>query len=278
MGHRKLPKIEVTGELSGIEWRVPDNVLALWSPEIKAAATSEKPTISIYGYVGETPDGSGMTDRKLAAILRSTNGADVTLAINSPGGNFLQGVAQYNQLRAYSGKVEVQILGIAGSAASVIAMAGDEIRIADAGFMFIHNSQGIAMGDRHALADLAETMAMFDASMAKVYAQRTGRPVAEFVALMDKEKMFDSKAALDIGLVDALLRSDEIERDEKARTPVNALREFEKGLGALGYTQPQRNEIIASFKEFILTARDAGGAGARDAAFVEALQSIRNPF
>lgn len=74
------------------------------------------------------------------------NGADVTVNINSPGGDMFEGLAIYNLLREYQGKVTVKVLGIAASAASVIAMAGDDIQIGRGAFLMIHNCWVVAMG------------------------------------------------------------------------------------------------------------------------------------
>lgn len=78
------------------------------------------------------------------------NGADVTVNINSPGGDMFEGLAIYNLLREYQGKVTVKVLGIAASAASVIAMAGDDIQIGRGAFLMIHNCWVVAMGSHTA--------------------------------------------------------------------------------------------------------------------------------
>src|SRR5690606_22249784 len=121
MSIRKLPKIEALVPPKCLQWEEPDGALARWSPEIRAADDSG---ISILGHIGESFDGSGVTARRIAAALRSSGEKDVTVAINSPGGDFFEGVAIYNLLREHKAKVTVKVMGLAASAASVIAMAG----------------------------------------------------------------------------------------------------------------------------------------------------------
>ncbi|MFT2622165.1 head maturation protease, ClpP-related, partial [Escherichia coli] len=74
---------------------------------------------------------------------------------NSPGGDMFEGLAIYNLLREHEGEVNVKVLGLAASAGSVIAMAGDTVQIARAGFLMIHNAWVVAMGNRNDLRELA---------------------------------------------------------------------------------------------------------------------------
>ncbi|MBN0106041.1 Clp protease ClpP, partial [Pseudomonas aeruginosa] len=83
--------------------------------------------------------GEGVTAKRIAGALRAIGGdVDVTVNINSPGGDVFEGLAIYNLLREHKGKVTVRVLGLAASAASFIAMAADEVKIARAGFLMIH--------------------------------------------------------------------------------------------------------------------------------------------
>ncbi|WP_034085582.1 head maturation protease, ClpP-related, partial [Pseudomonas aeruginosa] len=111
----------------------------------------------------------------IAGALRAIGGdVDVTVNINSPGGDVFEGLAIYNLLREHKGKVTVNIIGLAASAASFIAMAGDEIRIGRAAFLMIHNAWLIAMGNRNDLREIADWLEPFDMTLADIYAQRTG--------------------------------------------------------------------------------------------------------
>jgi ATP-dependent Clp protease, protease subunit len=130
------PQLQPCAQLSG---EVRPVALERWNPSIRAANEDEY-RISIFDPIGFDPwTGEGVTAKRIAAALRTLDGADVTVNINSPGGDMFEGLAIYNLLREYSGKVVVKVLGLAASAASIIAMAGDEVRIARAGFLNIHN-------------------------------------------------------------------------------------------------------------------------------------------
>lgn len=184
--------------------------LKRWNPGIRAASEEEH-SISIYDAIGQDPwSGEGVTTKRIAAALRSVNGADVTVNINSPGGDMFEGLAIYNLLRDYSGKVTVKVLGLAASAASIIAMAGDEIRIARAGFLNIHNCWVVALGNRQDLLEVASRLEPFDQAMAEIYASRTQSQLSAMQQLMDADTWLNGSAAVEQGFCDDLLKSDEV--------------------------------------------------------------------
>ena len=113
----------------GWQYDCTSNALERWCGFDRAAADDSDPTvIDIYDIIGEDWwTGEGFTEKKLAGILRKVGNADVTVNINSPGGDVFQGVAIYNRLKRHEGKVNVNVTGLAASAASVIAMAGDKV-------------------------------------------------------------------------------------------------------------------------------------------------------
>ena len=121
-----------------------------------------------------------------------------------------EGLAIYNLLRDYSGKVTVKVLGLAASAASIIAMAGDEIRIARAGFLNIHNCWVVALGNRQDLLEVASRLEPFDQAMAEIYASRTQSQLSAMQQLMDADTWLNGSAAVEQGFCDDLLKSDEV--------------------------------------------------------------------
>ena len=184
--------------------------LKRWNPGIRAASEEEH-SISIYDVIGQDPwSGEGVTTKRIAAALRSVNGADVTVNINSPGGDMFEGLAIYNLLRDYSGKVTVKVLGLAASAASIIAMAGDEIRIARAGFLNIHNCWVVALGNRQDLLEVASRLEPFDQAMAEIYASRTQSQLSAMQQLMDADTWLNGSAAVEQGFADQLLAADAV--------------------------------------------------------------------
>ena len=128
--------------------------------EVRAAGNDAN-SISIYDSIGENWEGTGVTAKRISAALRAIGDKDVVVNINSPGGDFFEGVA-ISKLREHQGRVTVQVMGLAASAASVIAMAGDQILMGDGSFLMIHNAWAVAIGNRHDMADAAKLLEPFD--------------------------------------------------------------------------------------------------------------------
>ncbi|SFU95314.1 head maturation protease, ClpP-related [Pseudomonas sp. OV546] len=199
------PQLQPCAQLSG---EVRPLALERWNASIRAA-NEDKHSISIFDPIGFDPwTGEGVTAKRIAAALRTIDGADVTVNMNSPGGDMFEGLAIYNLLREYSGKVVVKVLGLAASAASIIAMAGDEVRIARAGFLNIHNCWVVAMGNRYDLMEMAERLAPFDQAMADIYAARTGDSQDAMQQLMNADSWIAGSAAVEQGFADGLLALD----------------------------------------------------------------------
>lgn len=151
----------------------PSSALEAWA-KFPAFAKSDSNIIEIFGEIGNDPFGDGFSPKDMAAALRDAGDSDVTVAINSPGGSFFDGVTIYNQLREHKGAVTVNIMGLAASAASIIAMAGDEINMGVGTELMIHNSWGLVIGNYADLREASELFARFDKDMAAIYATRSG--------------------------------------------------------------------------------------------------------
>ena len=136
----------------------------------------------------------------LAELGALPDDAPIDLRLNSPGGSVFDAVAIYNALTRHSGKVTVWIDGIAASAASYIAMAGDEIIMPENAFLMIHDPSGLVMGTAADMRDMAGALDKLAASMTRGYALRSGKPEADIAALMAAETWFDAKDALELGL------------------------------------------------------------------------------
>jgi ATP-dependent protease ClpP protease subunit len=238
-----LKKFEAQfGKMKGAE--APASALAKWKPEIHAAATEDEATINIYDGIGESWDGTGMTAKIVSSILRKNAGKDVTVNLNSPGGSFFEGLAIYNMLREYEGDVHVRVVGLAASAASVIAMAGDTIKVAESGFLMIHNSWSLALGNKHDMAEAAETLTKFDEAMIKVYTKRTGISEKKIVAMLDDETWIMGEQAVEQGFATALLDSDEIKTEEVKDSFNASLRKIDVALAKDGMPRSERRALI----------------------------------
>lgn len=251
---------------TAIKAEIPQTVLARYDATLKAAADDGPGTIGLYGVIGESWDGTGWTAKRMGAVLRSIGTRDVTVNINSPGGDVFEGLAIYNLLRAHSGKVTVNVIGLAASAGSFIAMAGDQINIAKAGFLMIHNAWLIAAGDKQALREVADWLDPFDATLAEIYADRTGKDAAEIAAMMGKETWMSGTEAVDSGFADDYLEADRIARDDK--TTENSLRKTEASLRARGFSRADAQAIISDIKSMAL--RDSAPSAPRDSAALKA--------
>ncbi len=153
----------------------------------------------LYGTVGgDFWSDSGFTDAEVLDALTELDG-ELTVRVNSGGGNAFMGIAIHNALKARDGKVTVQIDGIAASAASVIAMAGEEIVMRDGALMMIHNGSGITMGTAKDHEKTIEALTRLDGEMAKLYAKRTGLEAKETKSMMDDETWMTGEEAMSKG-------------------------------------------------------------------------------
>lgn len=241
----KLPEIRADYRLGAAQFDLRSDALDRWHPEVKAATDGDA-SISIYDAIGDNWEGTGVTAKRISAALRSIGEVDVEVNINSPGGDFFEGVAIYNLLREHPGKVTVRIVGLAASAASVIAMAGDEILMGDGSFLMIHNAWAVAIGNRHDMADAAKLLEPFDAAMANVYAARTGITVAEAARMMDDETWMGAAQAMEDGFADGLLDGSAATKDAKPAGGRKALALVEAAMAKAGHSRSMRRDTLKS--------------------------------
>lgn len=143
-------------------------------------------------------------------VVLPETGEDIEVHINSGGGDVYAGSEIYTALRSYSGKVVVKIVGIAASAASVIAMAGDEVEISPTAQIMIHNVSSNVSGDHNALLHEAEVLEGFNKSIANAYIYKTGKALDDLLSLMDKTTWFDAESAVNQGFADKIMFAEEI--------------------------------------------------------------------
>lgn len=135
-------------------------------------------------------------------VLRSNPGAPVNLSINSPGGCVWTAFTVYELLRNHTGHVRAEVLGLAASAASFIAMAADEITIAPTGSFMIHDAAAMAWGQAADLRATADLLDEVSTTIAAMYARRAGGDPRDWRAAMLAESWFHGQAAVDAGLAD----------------------------------------------------------------------------
>lgn len=261
-----------------IRFEAPPQALAKWDKEIKSAKKDDGVTINMYSTIGEYGDGSGMTAKIVNGILRKAEGADVTVNINSPGGDFFEGIAINTILKEYEGNVNVRVVGLAASAASIVAMAGDEIEIAKSGFLMIHNAWTIALGNKNDMQDVADMLTKFDKSMAGLYAARTGMDEKRIAKMMDHETWLQGGEAVEMGFASALLGEADIEKvEENENKEYNAaLKKVDIELAKAGMPRSERRNLI---KDLIGTPRateDPTPCAGLDVALSSLLKTITN--
>jgi len=131
---------------------------------------------------------------------------DITVWINSPGGDCVAAAQIYNMLREYEGNVTVKIDGIAASAASVIAMAGDKVLMSPVSMMMIHNPMTIAFGDSGEMQKAIDMLKSVKDSIINAYEIKTGLSRAKLAHLMDAETWMDAGKAVELGFADEIIK------------------------------------------------------------------------
>ena len=157
--------------------------------------------LSIFDDIGAF----GVSAKSFLNDLASAQGDSVRVEINSPGGDVFAGLAIYNGLRNSGKKVNVRVLGLAASAASLVAMAGDTIEMPENSFMMVHNPWGFAMGGASDMRDTADMLDKLGTSLASTYAKRTGKSAEEITALLDAETWMSAAEAVDAGFATAVI-------------------------------------------------------------------------
>lgn len=128
----------------------------------------------------------------------------LVIQINSEGGDAFEGIAIYNILRK-RGNIDVEIIGIAASAASIIAMGGRKVSMAKTGFLMIHNPFVGAAGDAKKMRKTADSLQAVEEQLANIYAERTGLEQSKILDMMDEETWLTAEKALELGFIDAIL-------------------------------------------------------------------------
>jgi ATP-dependent protease ClpP protease subunit len=168
-----------------------------WYQMTNAAQASD---VRIYDVIGMW----GVTSEQFVSDLAKITSPVINLHLNTPGGQIMAATAIHNALKDHPAKVVVHIDGMAASAGAFIAMAGDEIRIAPNGYMMIHNAQGEGMGYADDLRKQADLLDKMTGNIAEMYAKRTGKPKAEWLAAMADETWYTAQEAVDAKLADSI--------------------------------------------------------------------------
>lgn len=170
--------------------------------EIKCKADSAE--IIIYEDIGEGWLGGLSAKRFADEVKKIGNVKDIAVRINSYGGSVFDGLAMYNTLRNHGARITVQIDGIAASIASIIAMAGDEITIAENGFMMIHDPWVVAAGNAADLREQADLLDKVRGNLLDTYMKKATVPADQISQMMADETWLTADEAVAAGLVDSI--------------------------------------------------------------------------
>ena len=140
--------------------------------------------------------------------IEKANGEELEVIINSGGGSVFPASEIYTALRDYAGNVIVKIVGLAASAASVVAMAGTKVLMSPTAQMMIHNVTTYAEGDYRDMEHTAEILKNANDTIANAYRLKSGKTQEELLALMDDETWMDAKKAKELGLIDEIMFED----------------------------------------------------------------------
>jgi ATP-dependent Clp protease protease subunit len=222
-------------------------------------------------------DGIGLFGVEAESFINDLSAIDadeITLRINSPGGNVFDGTAIYNALLRHSAKVSVKIDGLAASMASIIALAGDEVEMAENAFFMIHMPWSLVIGDSDDMRKEAEILDKLAQSAIDVYEKRSTLSRDDVVAAMKDETWYSAQEAMDAGFVNSIFSGDKEEMRfdlsvfEHAPQGASSPREPKadpRGLEEIlrrdgGMSQKEAKKYIADYNR----NRDGGGSSRDD--------------
>ncbi len=224
---------------------------------------SDRSEIWIYEQIGEDFwSGGGITAKSFQKELAAIKSPQIDLHINSPGGEVFDGITIYNLIKQHPANVTTYIDGLAASIASVVAMAGDEIYMAENALFMIHNPWGMAMGDSTEMRKTADLLDKIKGSIILAYNSKSGLKEEEIQDLMSAESWMSSQEAMDYGFVDNVTESMDLAACAKfvpimqkakfkhipetlaLENPLPTIREIEKALRNTGLSNKQAKDIL----------------------------------
>lgn len=180
--------------------------------EFKNADTGA-PEILLYEAIGfDWFSGEGMTAKAFNEQLSKIDSPSIKVRINSPGGDVFDGIAMYNMLAQHPSKIDVVVEGIAASAATIVAMAGDTVSIHESAQIMIHDAWTMVVGNQQDMLEMADLLGKIDGQIADLYAARSGKPASDFRDVMNSDTYLTGKESVDLGIADTLI---ETKRKEK---------------------------------------------------------------
>lgn len=147
--------------------------------------------------------------KNVSEAIEKSNGEDLEVVINSGGGDVFSGSEIFSTLKEHAGNVEIKIVGVAASAASVIAMAGTKVKMSPSASMMIHNSATGSYGDYNTMNAASEMLQVVNKTIAGAYRTKTGMEESELLGLMNKETWLAPEDAREKGFIDEIMFQDD---------------------------------------------------------------------
>ncbi|KQU30335.1 MULTISPECIES: head maturation protease, ClpP-related [unclassified Rhodococcus (in: high G+C Gram-positive bacteria)] len=173
-----------------------------WYSISAAADTAESTEVLIYDRIGASFFFGGVSASEMVQELNAIDTPEIVVRINSPGGNVFEGIAILNALRAHKAKVTTIVEGLAASAASFIAMAGDEVVMRRNAELMIHDAWGECIGNAKDMADMANQLGRISDNIASIYADKAGGDIGQWRDAMTAETWYSDAEAVEAGLAD----------------------------------------------------------------------------
>lgn len=248
-------------------------------------ASSESAELSIFDEIG----GFGISVAEFKDAFDLVRGKELRLLLNSPGGSVTEGMAIYNLLASERSRLTVEVLGLAASMASVVALAGKELVMDEGSYLMIHNPWTITWGDADQLRKDADVLDKMRGELVNIYASRSTLSAKEIGKLMDDETWMTAEEAKDAGFASSVYRTTRaaaraftIPRGFKhapaglsARPSdgIKTIRDFEGYLRDAGFSRTEAAAIASA--GFKAARRDGGSGDDGDTAYViEALKAL----
>jgi len=168
--------------------------------------------IIIYDEIGESFFGDGVSAKSFSAELKeiSSSVKNITVRVNSPGGNVFDGLAIYNRLKQHPAKITVYVDGLAASIASIIALAGDEVIMGEGALFMIHRpSTGVA-GNASDLEEMINRLDDVEEQLVGIYMRKTKLGRSEIKTMLADETWMSANEALDFGFVDSTMGAEDV--------------------------------------------------------------------
>lgn len=166
--------------------------------------SATKAEIIIYSPIGDSFWEESLSAKQFDAELKKLDSTvnEITVRVNSPGGDVFQGVTIYNRLKQHKAKIIVHIDGLAASIASIIALAGDEIIMGEGALFMVHLPWTFAAGNRMELDNTVNRLMDVEEQLISIYAKKTGMGRSEIKAMLEAETWLDADQAIEKGFVD----------------------------------------------------------------------------